>query len=128
MSNVRHRLQNFMPFAILIAASVALWPVACLFAVVHHLFTKQWRRVGALALLIPLWAISPLVILVGLGPYIPAPDAQEPSSGAHSALSLGIGAFCAVGAWWLLLRTFRRKQLNRQPHSPPHESPYEAEA
>ena len=92
---------------ILVAILLALWPVAFLLAVIHHSFTRQWRRVGKIALLLPLWTIAASVGLMQLASFSAAADAplQSPNSFVAAA-GIGFAVCCAAVAWWLLVRSF----------------------
>lgn len=92
------------------AVLAAAWPIAWLLATLHSAFTGRWLRIGKLCLLIPLWAIAPLLALVELGPGIPAPDAPEPDGPAMSLVRLLVATVTSVSAWWLLVAWVRQKQ------------------
>jgi hypothetical protein len=94
-----------------VAALVVVWPAAWLLASVYLVFSGQWLRIAKVCLLIPLWAIAPLMALIELGPYIPAPDAPEPDGSAMSLLRLIVAAVTSFCAWWLLVAWIRGKQL-----------------
>ncbi len=93
---------------LLFALLLAVWPLAWLGAMLPHALARRWRRVGELALLIPLWSVAATIALAQLAPWYAARDigqatAEAPPVGA----ALGLAAGCAAAAWWLLLRSFR---------------------
>jgi hypothetical protein len=86
-------------------AILALWPVACLLAAAHHAWRTLWRRLGLLALLLPLCTIAVSIGRWQLAPFMAPPAAPRPSL-FLVAPGIGLALCCAVAAWWLLLRTF----------------------
>jgi hypothetical protein len=93
----------------LFTAFLALWPVACLLAMLFHSMARQWRRVGQVALLLPLWTIAASVGLLQVRALSAATDPALATRVSFGA-SAGIGfALCiAAVAWWLLFRSFGR--------------------
>lgn len=99
---------------ILFTAVLALWPVAFLVAVVLHGLAKRWRRVGHVALLLPLWTIAASIGLTQLEPFTAALTA--PSQGRSPVMPVVAVAFalcCAAVAWALLIRSFDRRSPRR---------------
>jgi drug/metabolite transporter (DMT)-like permease len=86
---------------------VALWPVACVFTALHHAFAKRWSQVVRLALLVPLWAVAPIVGLIELAPFLATPKSPEQSSYGFSVVSIGLAVVCCSSAWWLLFRSLQ---------------------
>lgn len=93
-----------------VALLVVAWPIAWLSAGLHSAFTGQWLRIGKLCLLIPLWAVAPMLALVELGPFIAAPDAPEPTGGAMRLVRLLVATAAGGSAWWLLVAWCRQQQ------------------
>lgn len=93
----------------LLAILVAAWPIAWLLAALHSAFTGQWLRIAKLSLLVPLWAIAPMLALVELGPFIAAPDAPEQAGNAVRLVRLLAATAAGVAAWWLLVAWLRQK-------------------
>jgi hypothetical protein len=95
---------------VLFSAFLALWPAAFVVAGVSHAIAKRWSRLGQIALLLPIWSISASIGLIQLPRLL---NAFEPS--AQRGLSLGsimavlFALCCAVIAWALLVRSFRRR-------------------
>jgi hypothetical protein len=103
--------------AVLFAVFVGLWPVACLLALIHHSFTRQWRRVGRVALLLPLWTIAASVGLTQMAPFLAAPGAAPASTSPFAAAAgIGFALCCAAAAWWLLLRSFGGRSSSGSAH------------
>ena len=97
------------PSTLVIAFAVflGLWPIAFLLAVIRHSIAKQWRRVGQIALLLPLWTIAASVGLIQIAPFLAAPDAQPRTVSPFVAVAgIGFAACCAAAAWWLLVSSF----------------------
>jgi hypothetical protein len=92
-----------------VAVLVVAWPIAWLLAGLHSAFTGQWLRIAKLCLLIPLWAVAPMLALVELGPFIAAPDAPEPVEGAIRLVRLFIATAASASAWWLLVAWCRQQ-------------------
>jgi hypothetical protein len=102
------------------AALLALWPLVFLVAVLRHLFAKRWRRVGQVALLLPLWTIAASVGLVQLGPFMAALDAPSPPRSPFMAVTaIGFALCCAAVAWGLLIRSFGGEPSLRPGQEPP---------
>ena len=101
-------------------AFLGLWPLAFLYALLRHAFVKRWRRVGQVALLLPLWTIAASVGLIQLSPLLALLDGKDATRSPFVAVTaLGFALCCATAAWALLLRTFDR----RQPPPGPIERP-----
>lgn len=96
-----------------LAVLVAAWPIAWMLAVLHSAFTGQWLRIAKLSLLVPLWAITPMLALVELGPFIATPDAPEQAGNAVRLVRLLAGTAAGVAAWWLLVARLRQKPGRR---------------
>lgn len=92
-----------------VALLVIAWPIAWLLAGLHAAFTGQWPRIGKLFLLLPLWAVAPMLALVELGPFIAAPDAPEPSEDAMHLVRLLVASTAGASAWWLLVSWCRQQ-------------------
>lgn len=99
---------SYVP-AVFIAVLVAMWPVAWLLASVYLVFSGQWLRIAKLCVLIPLWAIAPLMGLIEIAPFIPAPDTPEPDGTAMSLLRLLVATVTSTAAWYLLVAWLRQK-------------------
>lgn len=93
----------------LLAVLVAAWPIAWMLAALHSAVTGQWLRIAKLCLLVPLWAITPMLALAELGPYIAAPDAPEPTGDAMRLVRLLVATAADAAAWWLLVAWLRQK-------------------
>lgn len=91
-----------------VALLVVAWPIAWLLAGLHSAFTGQWLRIGKLCLLIPLWAVAPILALVELGPFIAAPDAPEPAGNAARVVRLLVATAAGASAWRLLVAWCRQ--------------------
>ena len=89
------------------AAFLASWPIAFLVVVLLHALAKRWRRVGQVALLLPVWTIAASIGLVHLAPLIAAPDVTPAwRSPFVGVIAIAIVLFCTIAAWGLLLRSF----------------------
>jgi hypothetical protein len=94
--------------AALFAVFVALWPLACLAAVIHASFTRRWARVVRAAMLLPLWTIAASVGMVSLSAFGSAAKAAQPlPAQVKAAVGVGFALCCAAAAWWLLIRSLR---------------------
>ena len=101
---------------VLFFSLVALWPVVWVVALIRRLLSRQWQRVGQLALLLPLWTVAASIGAVKLGPLLAAQNAADSSpSLVIAATSLGVAVSVAVVAWLLLARSF---SLDRMPPAP----------
>src|SRR6185436_21104075 len=93
---------------VLFSAFLALWPAAFLVVGALHALAKRWRRLGQIALLLPVWSISASIGLIQFPRLL---NAFEPS--AQPALSLGsvmavvFALCCAAVVWALLVRSWR---------------------
>jgi hypothetical protein len=95
--------------AILFAAFLALWPIAFVVVAVRHAFAKQWRRLGQVAFLLPLWTLAASVGLTQLAPLVTALGA--PTQGRSPfvpVVAIVFALACAAIAWALLVRSFDR--------------------
>ena len=91
----------------LFAALMGLWPLAWLFVVVRHSLSRRWRRVGQVALLLPLWTIAASVGAVQFARLLAARDAAAASPNLLiAATSIGVALCVATVAWLLLIRSF----------------------
>jgi uncharacterized membrane protein len=91
-------------------ALVGLWPLACLVVAIRHAVARRWRRVGQVALLLPLWTIAASVGAMQLGPLLAARGAaQAPSSPLLAATGVAVAVCLAAAAWLLLARSFDRR-------------------
>jgi hypothetical protein len=109
-----------MPSALILlfAGLLALWPVAFLLAVLHHSFARRWKRIGQIALLLPLWTIAASVGLLQLAPFLAKADSpllRSPDPFVAAA-GLGFSACCAACAWWLLVRSLGGQSSPTSPH------------
>ena len=90
-----------------LAAIVTLWPPVFLGAVAYHAFAKRWRRVGQVALLLPLWTVAASIGLVQMPRLIAALDAPAPTRNlVYAGTAVAIALCCAALAWALLIRAF----------------------
>ena len=94
-----------MLFVGFLAIAVMLWPIAWSLLSIYLLWSRQWKRLGWLILLIPVWLIAPVVCLDAIGPSLPFPDA--PDQRASGFGSLLVSTVAAVVVWWLLLLALR---------------------
>ena len=104
---------------IVLAASLALWPVAFLAGVFVHVFAKQWRRLGQVAFLLPLWTIAASVCLTQLAPFVAAFDG--PAQGRSPfipVVAMGFALCCAALVWALLSRSFERQSSSASSQEP----------
>jgi hypothetical protein len=93
----------------LFTAFLALWPIAFLVAVVLHGVAGRWRRVGQVALLLPVWTIAASVGLTQLAPFMAALNAPAPGrSPVMPVVAVAFALCCAAVAWALLIRSFDR--------------------
>ena len=100
----------------LFVAVVALWPVVWVAAIIRLLLSRQWQRLGRLALLLPLWTVAASIGAVKFGLLFASKDAANFSPPlVIAATSIGIAMCFAVVAWLLLVRSFRLDQA--QPAS-----------
>ena len=89
------------------AVLMALWPVVWLVAVIRHAVARHWRRVGHVALLLPLWTIAASIGAVKLPPLLAARSAAELSPRlVVAATSIAVAVCIAVLTWMLLARSF----------------------
>ena len=93
----------------LLAVLVATWPIAWLLTALHSAFTGQWPRIAKICVLIPLWAIAPMMALLELGSHIPAPNAPEPDGPAWDFVRALIATSACTAAWYLLVAWLRQK-------------------
>lgn len=99
-------------FVILFALFLALWPVACLIAALQLSITKQWRRLGQLGLLLPLWTIAASVGLMQVTPFLSTSGATDAvASPLLAAAGVGLSMGLGVAAWWLLYRSVLTKSM-----------------
>jgi hypothetical protein len=92
---------------IVFAAFLGSWPVVCLVALLHHALAKRWRRVGQVALLLPLWMTAASLGLVQVAPIIASLDAPTPvRSPVVAVAAIACTLFLAALAWGLLVRSF----------------------
>ena len=89
-----------------LAIAVVLWPIGWVLLSVYFLWSRQWKRFGRLVLLIPVWLVAPVVCLAAIGPFLPSPDAPEPTGGS-GVISVLLSTVDVGVAWWLLLRVLR---------------------
>jgi uncharacterized membrane protein len=100
---------NSAPFLLVVvfAALMAPWPVVWMAALVRHALARRWRRVGQVALLLPLWTMAASIGAVKLPPLLAARGAAQLSPNVVvAATSIGVAACFAVVAWLLLVRAF----------------------
>ena len=103
--------------AIVLAASLALWPVAFLVGVLLHAFAKRWRHLGQVAFLLPLWTIAASVGLTQLTPFIAAFDgSSQGRSPFIPVVAVGFALCCTALAWALLIRSFERQPSSGSSH------------
>ena len=89
------------------SAFLALWPVAFLVAAGLHSIAKRWRRLGQIALLVPVWSVAASIGLIQFPRLLNAfePSTQPgPSLGSIAAIVFAL--CCAAVAWALLVRSF----------------------
>jgi len=92
---------------ILFAVLMAPWPLAWLLVLIRHSLSRQWRRVGRVAWLLPIWTVAASVGAIQLGPLLAARDAAQPSPRVWVAATSLLVAMCiATVAWMLLVRSF----------------------
>ncbi|HSW03924.1 hypothetical protein [Aquabacterium sp.] len=88
-------------------AFLGLWPLVFLMALLRHSLARRWRRVGQVALLLPLWTIAASVGLTQMAPVLALLEGRAGSRSAFVAtLALGFALCCAAVAWALLVRSF----------------------
>ena len=103
----------------LFVAVVALWPVVWVAAIIRLLLSRQWQRLGRLALLLPLWTVAASIGAVKFGLLFAAQDAADFSPPlVVAATSIGIAMCFAVVAWLLLVRSFRLDQAQPASEQP----------
>ena len=100
----------FSALVIIFAGFVSLWPLAWLIAVIRHALSKQWVRLGQVALLLPLWAVAASVSALQLARLFAVTDAKPSPSVWAAVASIGVGACVATVAWLLLFRSFGAQQ------------------
>lgn len=89
---------------------VGLWPLACLAVAVRHAIARRWRRVGQVALLLPLWTIAASVGAMKLGPLRAArATVHAPDQLLLAATGVAVAVCLAAAAWLLLARSFDRR-------------------
>jgi hypothetical protein len=91
---------------ILFALLMALWPLAWLVALLRHALARQWRRVGKVALLLPLWTIAASIGAIQVGRLLAGSEGAAATKAVVAATSLGVAACVAALAWLLLMRSF----------------------
>lgn len=92
---------------ILFTAVLGLWPVVFILALLQHLLAKRWRRVGQVALLLPIWTMAASVGLTQVAPFVAALDAPpQIRNPLFTAAAIGLTLFFAALAWGLLVRSF----------------------
>jgi hypothetical protein len=115
------------PLVVAFAVVVTLWPIVFLAAVAFHAFARRWRRLGQVAMLLPLWMVASSIGLVQVPPFIAALAAPSPTrhlftAGTASAFAL----CCAILAWALLLRSFSGHGAARSDDDPSRRRPVAA--
>ena len=88
-------------------AIVTLWPIALVVAVAYHSLAKRWRRVGQVALLLPVWTVAASVGLLQMPRLMAALEAPSRTPTLVTAgTAIGFALCCAALAWGLLIRSF----------------------
>lgn len=91
---------------ILLTAFLGLWPVAFVLALLRHSLAKRWRRVGQVALLLPIWTAAASVGLTQVAPFVAALDAEPQARNPFiTVAAVGFTVFFATLAWGLLVRS-----------------------
>lgn len=100
-------------FVIAIVFSVFLgaWPLAFLVAIVSQAIKQRWRRVGQLALLLPVWCVAASIGLLQLPRLIAALDGTAPGGGKPALAAVAVGLALCLGAlvWALLVQSFGKQ-------------------
>ena len=103
---------------VVFSAFLALWPLAFLVAAVLHALAKRWRRVGQVALLVPVWSISASIGLIQfprlLGVFEPS---TQSGASLGSVVAVVFALCCAAIAWALLVRSFGSTSAAASPSS-----------
>lgn len=91
---------------ILLAVFLGLWPLGFVLALLRHSLAKRWRRVGQVALLLPVWTTAASLGLTQVAPLIAALDAvPEARNPFVTVAAVGLTLFFAALAWGLLVRS-----------------------